>query len=389
MPLDLNAGDRRILRIAGAVLLLLIVGTLLLDKGAGDAPDVPTTYSSGSKGAKAAYLLLESSGYRVTRSEHGLPALSDAAQATLILVEPERFPTTDERGLLRQFLEAGGRVIATGPSGALFLPEHDAVPDPIGGMTWKTVTSQSPSSITRAAPEITLAPQASWTPGSYAVPLYAEGDRQVVVTYRFARGEVIWWASATPLTNAGLLEPGNVEFFLACVGAKDRRRVLWDEYFHGHGRASAASVGLGPLKWVFLQLGMLTVAILFTYSRRSGPIVDPATDRRLSPLEFVRTLGSLYERAGATSVAVDISYQRFRYWLTRRLGTAGDASVDELERAVRERWPQADAAFGATLRGCESARDDSDLTSRAALKLTRSLHEYTARLESLGKWGSP
>jgi hypothetical protein len=114
--------------------------------------------------------------------------------------------------------------------------------------------------------------------------------------------------------------------------------------------------------------------------------VYPATDRRLSPLEFVRTLGSLYERAGATSVAVDISYQRFRYWLTRRLGTAGDASVDELERAVRERWRQADAAFGATLRACESARDDSDLTSRAALKLTRSLHEYTARLESLGRW---
>jgi hypothetical protein len=389
MSLDLNAGDRKILLIAGAVLLLLIVGTLLLNGGAGDAPDVPTTYSAGSNGAKAAYLLLESSGYRVTRSEQGLPALSEAAQTTLILVEPERFPTAEERGLLRQFLEGGGRVIATGPSGALFLPEHDAVPDPIGGLAWKRVTSQSPSSITRAAPEITLAPQASWTPASYAVPLYAEGDKQVVVTYRFARGEVIWWASATPLTNAGLLEPGNVEFFLACVGAKDRRRVLWDEYFHGYGRASAASARLGPLKWVFLQLGIFTGAVLVTYSRRSGPIVYPATERRLSPLEFVRTLGSLYQRAGATSVAVDISYQRFRYWLTRRVGTAGDASVDELERAVRERWHHADAAFGATLRACESARDDVDLTPRAALKLTRSLHEYTTKLESLGKWGRP
>jgi hypothetical protein len=386
MSLDLNAGDRKILLIAGAVLLLLIGGTLLLNGGAGDASDVPTSYSAGSKGAKAAYLLLASSGYRVTRSEQGLPALSDAAQTTLILVEPERFPTTEERGLLRQFLEQGGRVIATGPSGALFLPEHDAVPDPIGGMTWKRVTSQSPSSITRAAPEITLAPQASWTPGSYAVPLYAQGDKHVVVTYRVARGEVIWWASATPLTNAGLLEPGNVEFFLACVGKKDQRRVLWDEYFHGYGRPSAASARLGPLKWIILQLGMFTLAILLTYSRRSGPIVHPTTERRLSPLEFVRTLGSLYERAGAASVAVDISYRRFRYWLTRRVGTTGDASVDELERAVRERWHRADAAFGATLRACESARDDVELTPRAALKLTRSLHAYTAKLESLGRW---
>jgi hypothetical protein len=218
------------------------------------------------------------------------------------------------------------------------------------------------------------------------VPLYTEGDKQVVVAYRFARGEVIWWASATPLTNAGLLEPGNVEFFLACVGAKDQRRVLWDESFHGYGRSSAASAGLGPLKWMIPQLGMFTLAILLTYSRRSGPIVHPTTERRLSPLEFVRTLGALYERAGAASVAVDIVYQRFRYWLTRRVGTMVDAPVDELERAVHERWHQTDAAFGATLRACESARDDPDLTPRAALKLTRALHEYTARLESLGRW---
>jgi hypothetical protein len=215
------------------------------------------------------------------------------------------------------------------------------------------------------------------------VPLYADGDKQVVVTYRFGRGEVIWWASATPLTNAGLLEPGNVEFFLACVGAKDQRRVLWDESVHGYGPTSAASARLGPLFWIILQLGIFTLGILLTYSRRSGPIVHPTTERRLSPLEFVRTLGSLYERAGAASVAVDIGYQRFRYWLTRRVGTTGDASVDELERAVRERWHQADAGFGATLRACESARDDLELTPRAALKLTRALHDYTARLECI------
>jgi hypothetical protein len=219
------------------------------------------------------------------------------------------------------------------------------------------------------------------------VPLYGEGDKQMVVTYHVAGGEVIWWASATPLTNAGLLEPGNLEFFLACVGAKGQQRVLWDEYFHGYGRSPAVPMRLGPVKWMVLQLGLFTLAILITYSRRSGPIVLPATERRLSPLEFVRTLGSLYERAGAASVAVDISYQRFRYWLTRLVGTMGNASVDELERAVRERWNHGDASFGTTLRACESARHDVDLTPRAALKLTRSLYEYTAKLESSGRWG--
>jgi hypothetical protein len=48
---------------------------------------------------------------------------------------------------------------------------------------------------------------------SAAYPLYGDGDRTVVVKYPFGRGEVLWWASATPLTNAGLKEPGNLEFF--------------------------------------------------------------------------------------------------------------------------------------------------------------------------------
>ena len=95
---------------------------------------------------------------------------------------------------------------------------------------------------------------------------------------------------------------------------------------------------------------LFAVAVLLTYSRRSGPLVPSVVDRRLSPLEFVRTLGSLYQRAGAASVAVDAAYQRFTFALGRRLGLAGRVSPEELERAVRDRW-KIDADFGETLRG--------------------------------------
>jgi Domain of unknown function (DUF4350) len=361
--------------------LLLVATALILAKGRDSTDEIPTTYSVGSGGAKAAYLLLKASGSTVERWEQPPSELPEAAGAMLILAEPSDAPTTEERNRLRQFVENGGNIIATGTFVGLFLPESGIVPDPLSGMTWKKLTALSPSSITHAASQITLAPQAHWKPDSFAVPLYGDGAKPMVVKYRFGKGEVIWWASATPLTNAGLKEPGNLEFLLACIGSDPQTRILWDEYFHGYRRSLTASIQSSPVKWIFLQFALFSLAILLTYSRRSGPISVPAGEIRLSPLEFVRTLGALYKQANAASVAVDVSYRRFRYWLTRRLGMASNASVDELERAIRERWNFQDANFIATLRDCESAPYDNTLKPSAALQLVRSLDDYAAKLK--------
>lgn len=387
MPIQLSAGDRKLLLIAGGVFLLLVGTALILAKGPDSTDEIPTTYSVGSGGAKAAYLLLKASGYTVERWEQPPNELPQAAGATLILAEPSDAPKTEERNRLRQFVENGGHIIATGAFVGFYLPENGIVADPLPGMTWKKLTALSPSSITNAASQITLAPQAYWKPESFALPLYGEGDKQMVVKYKFGKGEVIWWASATPLTNAGLKEPGNLEFFLACIGSETQTRILWDEYFHGYRRSLTASIWSSPVKWIFLQFGLFTLAILLTYSRRSGPISIPAGEIRLSPLEFVRTLGALYKQANAASVAVDISYHRFRYWLTRRLGMASNAPVDELERAIRERWNFQNANFSATLRDCESASYDNTLEPRAALQLVRSLDDYAAKLKLFCKFG--
>ena len=131
-----------------------------------------------------------------------------------------------------------------------------------------------------------------------------------VVKYLYGKGEVIWWASATPLTNAGLKESGNLDFFLACLG-EGRPQVLWDEYIHGYSETQTGSVTHSPVLWIFLQLGLVSLAILATYSRRNGPIFPLVTQSRLSPLEFVQTLGGLYKHANASSVAVDISTSVF------------------------------------------------------------------------------
>ena len=378
MSFSLTAGDRKLLLVAGGASILLTIVDVAVSPGVGDTVDAPTTYSVGSGGAKAAYLLLNASGYSVRRWEESLAELPQGPTATLVLAEPQGTPTAAERRAVNRFIERGGRVIATGVSGALFLPVRAVASDSIAGVTWRRVYSRSPSTVTRAAPAITLAPRAYWDPDVFALGLYGDGDRLHVVKYNPGLGEVMWWASATPLTNAGLREPGNLEFVFAALG-DPARQILWDEWFHGHRRATPASSS-SPLAWTGLQLMLVAAAVLWTFSRRSGPVIAPASDGRLSPLEFVWTLGSLYQRAGAASVAVDIAYQRFRYQLTRRLGKPGDAQVDDLERAVRDRLNVDDPVFGEILLSCEAARHDPSLRPQRALALTQSLAEYAAKL---------
>ena len=376
MPLRIDPRDRLLLMGAAGVFVLLIVAAAVFGGGSGETADIPSTYSTASGGAKAAYLLLSQAGYKIERFEKPLNDLPESQAGTLILADPEEPITRQERERLRSFIQAGGRVIATGMFSGTFLPENRSVPDFLG--TWKRVSAIAPSEITRAAPEIVITPQARWESYSAAYPLYADGDQILVVKYPYGKGEVLWWAAATPLTNAGLRESGNLEFLLACAG--DRKTpILWDEYIHGYRETLGASIAHSPVKWLVLQLALLAMAVLVTFSRRSGPVCAAAKDVRLSPLEFVQTLGGLYERAGTASVAVDISYQRFRYWLTRRLGVAYNISIHDLEAAVRDRWASKDDHFGAILQRCESAKSDPYLQEKEALHLVQELDEYASR----------
>jgi hypothetical protein len=384
MPLSMNRKDRKLLIGAGVVFVLLVAGALVFGSGQQGQGEYPSSYSSASAGTRAAYQLLSETGHKVERWEKPLTDLPPAATKTLILAEPGEAPTREERERLKAFISEGGRVIATGMFAGTFLPENESTPDILSGMTWKKASSLSPSKITRAAPQIVLAPRAYWRDSTAAYPLYGDGAHTLVVKYPFGRGEVLWWASATPLTNAGLKEPGNLEFVLACLGDQNpagQNEILWDEYIHGYRQTLAGSIAHSPLKWLFAPFVLLAVAIVATFSRRSGPTSVPTTKVRLSPMEFVQTLGGLYERAGTASVVVDICYRRFRYWLTRRLGIAGNTSADELGIAIRDRWEFADDHFIATLRRCEAATADPFLQAPVALRLLQELDQYAAQLK--------
>jgi hypothetical protein len=381
MPLQLTRTDRKILITSACVLVALIAAALLLARGTDSDNDIPSAHSTASGGCKAAYLLLQESGYHVETWEQPLRDLPEGNGKTLIILQPATFPAQEERQKLQSFLETGGQLIAAGRFAGFYLPRNESIPDPARGPLWQQYSALSLSPITHLAPKVTMGPQAYWRPDSSAVGLYGETDKPVVVEYKIGEGRVLWLADPTPLTNAGLKQPDNMEFLLAAVGAPGQNQILWDEFVHGYERAAPAGKGSRMAEWIGLQLALFAIAILLTYSRRSGPVWIPEAEARLSPLEFVRTLGGLYEHAGAGGVAVDISHQRFRYLLTRRLGLSINSSVDDLSRTVRDRGVLPDTDFAKTLSECESCRYDPNVPPSTALRLVQDLFDYSVRFK--------
>ena len=380
MPVALSRADRRLLTWAAGLLVLIIALALVIASGSGDRGEVTTTYSAGSAGAKAAYVLLADAGYHVERWIEPPAALTEPDATTLILAEPLELPTDEDTSALRRFAEAGGHIIATGPTAAWFVGGA-ALPEPLGGYTWATLKSVALSPITRAAPEIELYDRAHWALRDRGeLPLYGDANAPSVVMVPVGRGQVLWWASATPLTNAGITQPNNLPFFLASLGAPAGRRVLWDEYFHGRRPTLAASIWHSPVKWIGLQLGLAALVVVWSRSRRSGPVIAPPPDSRLAPLEFVRTLGSLYQHAGAANVAVDAAARRVRSGLARRFGLSARASAPDLAEAVARRSGRDTTALGAALRQCDAIRNHERVTDAEALALVTALGEETAAL---------
>jgi hypothetical protein len=391
MPLQLTPSDRKILLIAAGLLVVMLAISLVLVRGVSADVDVASVYSTASGGCKAAFLLLQESGYRVEAWERPLSELPAGKGTTLIIAEPASYPTDDEKEKVATFLKSGGRVIATGRFAGFYLPVNDEATVPFAGNAWKQVPALSLSPITRAAPVITMASHSYWrdhtgsnhtnADHTRAVGLYGDLDKPVVVEYKVGDGWVLWLAGSAPLTNAGLKEVGNLEFLLSAIGAPEGNRVLWDEYIHGYERSGMTSKSRNSIAWIGLQLAVFAIAILATYSRRNGPVWIPQGEARLSPLEFVRTLGGLYQHANAGSVAVDIFYQRFRYLLTRRLGLSIHSSVPDLERAVRERGGIDDRQFADTLTACEACRYDPNVAPSTALRLVQALFGYASDLK--------
>jgi len=384
--MKLDTADRKILLVAFSILLVCLLVSVAVAPSAQDSLPYPSPYSASSSGAKAAYTLLSQLGFQVEHwrkppaklSEHGI-------QTVLLVAVPTQNATAEERADLRRYVERGGRIVAIGPSSAALLP-HAAVLADLPYYAWHTYPALLPSAITSNAPEIVMAPGVYWRRNDYTAQVqYGESRTGVVASYKYGKGKVIWWAAADPITNSGIVQKNNLQLLLNSIGPPGTTTVLWDDYFHEGEVTLTDSLLARPLKWSLLQLGLLAAFVTLTYSRRHGPTRQLLQPSRLATLEFIDTLGALYQRVGATELPVQVAYERFRHLLHRKLGISTTASPQQISDRLRPRLGERANDLEQNLAACESARYQPEIKQEEALRLVKWLEQLSYELKITSK----
>ena len=235
-----------------------------------------------------------------------------------------------------------------------------------------------------------MVPQATWQVGNPTHRIqYACAGQPAVVEYDFGKGHVVWWASATPLENGSLARAADLDLLLNSLGPRDGHKFYWDESLHGVVR-SEWSYAAGPARnMLWIGLPLLGALIVFSFSRRKGPVRDLPRPPRAAPIEFLDALGSLYRSAGASSTAVAVALERFRRRSLRLCGLRpSPMGAAELGSAIRRRFPNVSPSLEADLVACEDAGWSESVEPRVALKLLQALHRHRRYLDQAARPGN-
>ena len=388
---SLDARDRRLLlwTIGIAIGLAVVIGVFLPNSNSNDNP-LPSSYLAGQHGARAAYETLLNANYPVERWERPLTELAATAGPDTVVIFAEPFSReTDDIRAIRQIVERGGRVLSTGYWGGFILP--NGLPDTPKEFNFAACQLE-PEGLDPLAGsgEVWMVPQATWQVGNPGQRTqYSCAGQPAVVEYNYGKGHVVWWASSTPLENSALARANNLDLLLNSLGPREGHHFYWDESLHGDIRSNW-SYASGPAL-TMLRLGLLGIAILivFSFSRRSGPVRELPLPARAAPIEFLDALGSLYRSAGASSTAVAVALERFRRHTLKLCGQRrGPVSAAELAGIIRRRFPQTDANLEADLTAAEDASWGETVEPRQALKLIQALHVQQKKLDEAAHPGA-
>ncbi len=374
------------------ILLLVCLGLVVLMAGVvavvgpqeDDDNTVPSSFSSGSHGAEAAYLALERSGYRIERWERPLTELAAESDSHTVVVfaEPGLQYAGRARVPIAKILARGGRVLATGLAGAWLLPSNEVAE---GALAMPSACDAQPEGFSSLADSgvVHMLPSVSWKmvlPEQRAQ--YTCGGNAVVVSYAAGRGRVVWWADSLPLENAAVARDGDLALLLHSLGPSTDTRIVWDESLHGDEPGLWSYARGTPVHLLWAQLTLVGVLLVLSFSRRSGPLLPDPVVARDAPLEFVYSLGALYDKAGATNTAVRIAYDRFRLLLGRPIGGGAADNPEEMVSMVNARLGRAAPGLQKKIEICDGmARGLEPAAPRQALSLVQSLWTYEEEMK--------
>ncbi|MDQ1521226.1 MAG: hypothetical protein QOI55_2299 [Actinomycetota bacterium] len=315
-----------------AALVLVNIGARALDQSVGgsEPTGAPSSSFATTPAGLAAYAeLLRRWDHPITRQRGNLVDAAIPRSATLMILDPEFLGDTDA-GEALQFVVDGGRLVIGGSEPDRYLHAlRDHPPK------W---TASGPTTITEMQPPfdgitgIEANGDGAWTAPGTSTPLVGNAHDALLTHERVGRGEILFIADVSPLSNAFLARADNAAFALLLAG-DDGRPVVFAEGVHGYG----ASRGLAaiPQRWklALAGLGLAALVLIWARGRRLGPPED--AERTLPPPRraYVDALAATLERTHDRNDAVAPVRDAVRTRIARRAGLAPDASPADIDRA--------------------------------------------------------
>ncbi|MBI5570246.1 MAG: DUF4350 domain-containing protein [Desulfomonile tiedjei] len=351
--------------------IVVVAGSTMLRRPEKDSwsRSMGSTYSAGSRGCKALYLLLQELNLPAEKFRWPLSRL-DRHRGVLVVAGPCLVPFTDrEVSSLKKWVKEGNRLIIFDGTSRMPVPplpgesvttesekeKHRRIQEWIGsgvlhspmkkfGLTIKPQSDPSRSLMEvrlhgmDASAKISISNESRWekSPKGWS-ELISDANGPVLLMQEMGEGKVLAVADPTLPSNGHLADEQNVRLILALLLAEPKpQKILFDEYHHGHavGESLWSFVGSSIFAWVLLQ-----VAIglgLFVFSRRaqqSGRFRSLAAPKGRSSLEYVDSMTGIYKACKAKSVALEAILRRALGRISRRVGVP----VQELDRSFPDR----------------------------------------------------
>lgn len=330
----LPAGWRAVLVVVAVVAawnVLAAIGNRIAPEPTGPAY---SSYSTTPDGTAALAELLERNGRRVERLRGSLTDATLDPEATVFILGADRI-TSQEAGVLKEFVDRGGRLVAGGPS-----PYWIA--DTAGGEVpnWSSGGSETlrplvPAPEVRAVDRVEAEGNGTWEPEGSGLPLLGGDTGPVLVARDKGEGRGLVLSDVSPLQNALLDERDNAALALGLAGP-DREKVIFVEGVHGFGETRGLAALPTDWKWALAGLGLAGLVLMWAIGRRFGPPEDARRPLPPPRRRFVDAQALTLARTHNPAEAVEPVRSAARARLARRAALGPEAGEPQLRKAAEQ-----------------------------------------------------
>ncbi len=316
--------------VAGIILVNVVLAIAAEVLGPGPGGPTSSSFATAHDGLAGYEELLRRQGRPVVKLRRSLAETGLPPSTTVVLADPG--PAEEEQArALGDFVEQGGRLVVTGPSGERWL---ELALGRAPSWSGTGVTAQRPIAPVPENAGVTIVGAngvGSWDEPRGALPIMGRGRDATALLATPGLGTVVMIADTSVLQNRYLGHFDNAAFALGIAG-EDSRPVVFVESVHGFGEATGLTAI--PLRWraAFVALGIAAIMWLVARGRRFGP-PEPET-RDLPPPRkvFVDAMATTLMRSRQRDDALAGVRSAVRDSLARRGGLPADADAESIKR---------------------------------------------------------